>query len=140
MKLLFSNYCCEIKNNFASPALQNHCRLAETATRSRKINLDFIFGKKSRKVAQRPEIFWMHRQPLRDCNRNLKSKLKSQLDIDWKMIKCKKNSAGECNQRTLTMRESNTVGLISCLTGLDSTKQVKLLLIQRNQSSWILTK
>ena len=35
---------------------------------------------------------------------------------------------------------SITVQLTSCLTGLDSTKQVKLILIQLKQSGWIQTK
>ena len=44
-------------------------------------------------------------------------------------------------QRTLTyiVSGSITVHLTSCLTGLDSTKQVNMLLIQLKQSSWILT-
>ena len=39
-------------------------------------------------------------------------------------------------QRSLTI----TVWLTSCLTGLDSSKQVKLMPIQHKQSSWIQTK
>ena len=39
------------------------------------------------------------------------------------------------NQRTLTIGGSITVWLTSCLTGLDLTKQVKLLLIEHKQSS-----
>ena len=44
--------------------------------------------------------------------------------------------------RTLTyfVKGSITVSLTSCLTGLDSTKQVNMLLIQHQQSSWIQTK
>ena len=38
-------------------------------------------------------------------------------------------------QRTLTIWGSITVQLTSCLTGLDSTKQVKLMLIKHKQSS-----
>ena len=41
---------------------------------------------------------------------------------------------------TLTIGGSISVLLTSCLTGLDSTKQVNLLLIQHKQSSWIQTK
>ena len=40
-------------------------------------------------------------------------------------------------QRTLTIGESITVRLTSCLTSLDLTKQVKLLFVQHNQSTWI---
>ena len=45
-------------------------------------------------------------------------------------------------QRTLTyfIRGNITVQLTSCLTGLDSTKQVNMLLIQHKQSSWFQTK
>ena len=45
-------------------------------------------------------------------------------------------------QRTLAyfLRGSITVQLTSCLTGLDSTKQVDILLIQHKRSSWIQTK
>ena len=39
------------------------------------------------------------------------------------------------NQRTLTIGGSITVLLTSCLTGLDLTQQVKLLLIKFKQSS-----
>ena len=38
-------------------------------------------------------------------------------------------------QRTLTIVESITVRLTSCLTGLDLTKQVKLLFIQHKEIS-----
>ena len=43
-------------------------------------------------------------------------------------------------QITLTIWKSITVQLTSCLTGLDLTKQVKLLFIQHKQGSWIQTK
>ena len=43
-------------------------------------------------------------------------------------------------QRTLTIAGSITVQLTSCLTGLDSTKQVKLMVNQQKQSSLIQTK
>ena len=42
-------------------------------------------------------------------------------------------------QRTLTMAGSITLWLTPCLTGLHWTKQLKLLLIQHKQSSWIQT-
>ena len=49
-------------------------------------------------------------------------------------------STHKFNQRTLTIEGSISVQLTSCLTGLELTKQVKLLLIQHKQSSWIQTK
>ena len=55
------------------------------------------------------------------------------------------NVCSSCKQRTLTIESEcsliaallTTVRLTSCLTGLDLTKQVKLLFIQHLQSSWI---
>ena len=44
------------------------------------------------------------------------------------------------NQRTLTIGGSITVRLTSCLTGVDWTKQVKVMLIQHKQSSRTQTK
>ena len=48
----------------------------------------------------------------------------------------------DMEQRTLTclVKGMITVWLTSCLTGLDSTKQVNILLIQYKQSRWIGTK
>ena len=43
-------------------------------------------------------------------------------------------------QRTLTIGGSITVQMTTCLTGLDLTKQVKLLFIQHKQRSLIQTK
>ena len=47
---------------------------------------------------------------------------------------CYKYFTGIESQRMLTIGESNTVRLTSCLTCLDLTKQVKLMLIQPKQS------
>ena len=46
------------------------------------------------------------------------------------------NTLGTLNQRTLTIGGCITEWLTSCLTGLDLTKQEKLLIIQHKQSSW----
>ena len=62
-------------------------------------------------------------------------------------LQCPKHPVCHCHcivknfgQRTLTMGGSITVWPTSCLTGLDLTKQVNLLLIQHKQSSCIQTK
>ena len=47
---------------------------------------------------------------------------------------CSPNLATTTAQRTLTIGESITVWL-TCLTGLDLTKHIKLLFIQQKQSS-----
>ena len=70
-------------------------------------------------------------------NSSLLSWIKTRLGVD---MQADHKTTNTFNRRKLTIRESITLRLTSCLTDLDLTKQVKLMLIQYWQSSWIQTK